>query len=463
MHNLPPSHPGDSFVRTNLDQHGNARRIWLLLTVLGLAATGIIVGTIILLPLHSKPIQPVVVHLTPTATYLPTYTLAPVPPTATATATATPDLSQAYPQPGWAIAGPHNATAVAFAPNNPTVGYACGPTVAIPYVSAQLSQSSSGGEDFSFAVRSAQGWGKWTSLNISAATCSLQVDPTNPQDVALLLNHCDLCLPGGASDLYRTEDGGAHWIQQIVPVDPKDPQGFSGFQDVFWAGDTLFADRFTAMGADQQMTHFILASRHGQALTWVDDALGLNWTHLGSVQATVNTTCYVDVWLPAANQGISSFLHYQSADGGLHWTPTRQFTTGADPIDLTLSSPDGHALIGSVTYPGTGGVYPSPHYYRSLNGGQTWQPFPSTIGDRQSFFLAPDGTLLYVELNANAHQVFRWDPGASAVTALGQPFPGQVTLSALEVDSRGHPVAIWAGHRGVGGLIASGLQQFVLK
>ena len=445
-----PKRPDDSFIQTNLEPGGLSPRKLTTLIALGLALAVVIVGTIVILPQldHSTPAG-VAVHLTPTATYLPTYTQAPAPPTPIGgyptvdpggirgvTPTTLP-----YPLPGWQVAGPNFATTIGFAPSDPQVAYACGPV-------ASTTTSSSTLVPIGIATKTAAGWGKPVTIANSAGCAPPSVNPQNPRDVIVLLNDCFTCAPTPAPHLYRSQDSGQTWKLQRAPADSTSPDGVEGFDRAAWAGGTLFAARDTST-AFFGVAHIIAASVNGQPLAWVDASLGLSSSKTAFIDLAVGTTCYISIDQFATPNTPPTTSTWLTSDNGKTWTPAANLQAGTVPLQLYGASPTGTSVI--ATQAQQPGAAESPYndvFYRSVDGMKTWQqlqslPAPYFIS---TLFPVDDGSAFaYGNGVASGNVLFKLLPGATQFTQLlTTTVPGNVALQAIQEDANGHAVAIWA-------------------
>ncbi len=405
------------------------------------------------------------VHLaqTPTSGYAitiyPTYTPGPPLPTWTPGGPADPNGGYKnginapppqFPQPGWRAIGPGFATGAAFSVSNPLIGYVCGPepfmnsTSGIPTAPMEIARTTDGGKTF----------GPATVLEISQA-CTLTIDPTNPDDVALLLNSCALgCAPSPPDDLFRTLDGGKTWTQLMVPADGTQTQSGSGFNKVLFAGNTLFAQSQLSY-SNGTNPHTVAASVNNGPLQWVDSAF-LTANQIPTLGFVFGTTCYLVVYTynTQTPQGSSppAVSWYSSTNGGVTWIASQPFSVHGVELTVIASDPHAHYLVGAdYTNPGV------QHNYISADSGKTWQPMPSvTNGSYTSvsdIFVVPDGTII---LKANlppgsSSGIFNLAMGSTTWQNIAMIASGP-DLVASTYDVNGHLTAVWA-NAGINGML----------
>ncbi len=391
---------------------------------------------------------------TPTSGYAitiyPTYTPGPLPPTWTPGGPADPNGGYKngvdapppqFPQPGWRAIGPGFATGAAFSVSNPLIGYVCGPepfpngASGIPTAPIEIARTTDGGKTF----------GPATVLEASQA-CTLTVDPTNPDDVALLLNSCiSGCAPSPPDDLFRTLDGGKTWTQLMVPADSTQTHSGSGFNRALFAGSTLFAQGQLSYDNGTN-PHTVAASVNNGPLQWVDSAF-LTANQMPTLGFAFGATCYMEVYTynTLTPQGSSppSVSWYSTTNGGVTWIASQPFSVHGVELTVIASDPQAHYLVGAdYTNPGV------QQNYISADSGKTWQPMPSIPNGSYAFvnniFIVPDGTIIsQANLPSGTTGISSLAPGSTTWQNIAM-IAGGPDLVATMYDVNGHLTAIWA-------------------
>lgn len=359
----------------------------------------------------------------------------PYPTAAPPTATPLPLLPPLVAAAGWAASStPSFAHAVAFAPSDPARAYACGAppatsALAPPGIIVALSVNAGG----VWAQRPTPASGKY---------CALSVDPLNPQDVALLVNTCNACLPRPANTLWRSRDGGQTWAQTVLPAgNPNsDPTQFG--DTLAWAGANLFA----TPGANLVPTHPLAVSRNGGAFQWVNETS--LFAGIADPQQSVSlltpvgvgATLYITLTFTTAKPQVTIA---RSSDGGQTWTRSLSSLapTFSVPIALTGGGTDGRTLVGTPY------LSSDSNTYRSLDGGRTWAAFPR-LGDGTVLSLltqAPDGIWYGLATNTARPGIYRLASAAAWTYLAPPPYVAEVTpLIAAQPDATGRAIRLWA-------------------
>jgi photosystem II stability/assembly factor-like uncharacterized protein len=181
----------------------------------------------------------------------------------------------------------------------------------------------------------------------------------------------------------------------------------------------------------------ILKSPNG-GVSWQVLANGqFEGTTLGSiaVHPTDLDIMYVSVWVgsPAASAGV-----YRSTDGGLTWQNTTMFHAGS-ATDVVVAKFSPNIVYAGLVANGQLGI-PTSGVYRSLNGGNSWEPMDGSLPS--SFFLggplggavriesASSNSIVYVTLfakdltGASSVSRFRTSDGGESWIGLA-PTPGE--------------------------------------
>lgn len=292
---------------------------------------------------------------------------------------------------------------------------------------------------------------------IASELCTLAVDDTNPQQLALMArttkpdpclanpctptpcaNTCQPCVdycgsPQQTFTLYRSANGGSTWMK-TAPL----PNGNQFTFDMAFAGSTLYVWTGTwptllaasVAGGPFQLINLSAyypppQQNNGQSY---QGSLHL-WPLIGQL--------YLPLPTPDAN------MYIVTADGGISWT-RRTFTMDGDPVALRQASGlDGRTLMGER-------IHTIGHLVLSLDGGSTWQPAPAPYPDfthgQMQCYVSADGRFLWF----NGYDAIRrlgvyWaKPGATAWTKiLDESQIQDISLDLVSYDASGHMVALW--------------------
>ncbi len=218
----------------------------------------------------------------------------------------------------------------------------------------------------------------------------VEIHPTNP-NVAFVAAIGDPFRPTSARGLYRTRDGGANWERVLFVSDS------TGAVDVeFNAGDSsiLYASMWRAERkpwtiVSGAMEGGIYRSTDGGS-TWAKLTNGLPTGLIGKSNVAVSKANPQRVYaLVEAKPGMGL---YRSDDGGNSFAlasanpqlTTRSFyytTISADPTNA------------DVVYAGAEG------YFKSTDGGRTWQTFRTPHGDNHDMWVHPSNGQVMIQAN----------------------------------------------------------------
>jgi hypothetical protein len=231
---------------------------------------------------------------------------------------------------------------------------------------------------------------------IASDLCTLAVDDTNPQHLALMTrittpDPClaamctptpcagacqpciDYCPPPAQQTLalYRSSDGGATW-QSGAPL----PDGVHFTSEIVYAGATLYAwtDTWPTLlatsVADGSFRLIDLSAYFPRPQSGSPSPPYQGSTHLWPVRGQL----YLPIPggdVPGGDLGNHFIL---SGDSGQSWTPGA-FTTDGDPVVLRPGSGlDGRTLMGER-------IHMTGFLVLSTDGGRTWQPAPAPYPD----------------------------------------------------------------------------------
>lgn len=386
-----PKEPGESFVVTSLDDGGFTLRplLWGASLVLVVA---VVAASVVFFARHAAPATPR--RVAPTG----------VPTTALPA--------------GWHEAGPLGTQAVAFAPSDAAIGYACG-------------RSAQG----IFTVRTQDGGNQWTPpalLNDPSSTCSVAVDPTAPDDVVV-----------NTGVVWRSTNAGATWHALALPnVKP----GLPAVSTIAWAGGTLFA----AFAWSPYYQHTLVASVAGGPFVAADPplvALGGDPSQL-TVQQLFGAGGSIYIGFSTAK--VNFDFHYaRRLNVGQTWQPVR-FAKGGLALFPVAETPDDRGIIAQSSTNLLALTY---------DGGATWttiaapnQGLPALLPAAAGSTAAPDGTLI-AEFRAAEHDQSNQTPVQFLFSQHGQwvawsshdpQHPIHVVADlTLTWDSHGHATHIW--------------------
>jgi photosystem II stability/assembly factor-like uncharacterized protein len=279
-------------------------------------------------------------------------------------------------------------------------------------------------------LRSADGGHTWSPAQVPGADALdfRDVEAFGATDAYLLAAG-----PGDASRIYKTTDGGMHWVRQFTNSNPK------GFFDcmAFWDENHGIAVGDPVLDAQGQLKFELIAT---------DD--GTHWNPLPSARLPValanegafaaSGTCIAtqgkkNVWFATGGAAARVF---HSSDRGQTWTVSETpITHGPDSAGIfSIAFRDArHGVI-------VGGDYKQPmqgtaNLAYTSDGGRTWQL--SSIAPQ--FYMSVVAFTLKKGLFAagTSHAAYISDSAASSWTHVWD-----FNLNALAVDSKGNAIAV---------------------
>lgn len=320
------------------------------------------------------------------------------PPTATPTAPSTA---------GWTtVAALASAQAVAFAPGNPLIGYACGTQSpgASTTPPVQFSATSDGGAT----------WSAFAATPATGANCTLRVNPTNAQDIVLTGTQSNPF----TNITYRSLNGGKTWAQLSFPgggnIDTGDP---------VWIGSTLYVAATSKSNPTNGYTgHELARSVNGGALALLTETTLVAGVPAGfqPYDLFANGTALYVTLIGAGPTVIAG-----TTNGGATWS---HFTAqGLPNLAFVLMAEDGKTLYSF----GNGG-------FVSTDFGHTWKAAPAGA-DLTNPTTSPDGTVAGVGADGTLwvlhHGATAWKSGLTLL-ASGTPF-------IITVSHGSTPAAVW--------------------
>lgn len=269
-----------------------------------------------------------------------------------ATETTAPTSSPSEAQISWSSIGPGGGgrlTSLAFAPPN---------TIYVGNDVGGVFRSLDGGKSFEIINNGLQNY----------VVLTIAVHPDYPSTIYL----------GTAGGLYVSEDNGEHWEWSRNGFPPIEPYGWSA--------------PITSLAIDPSNPEIIFAGvgdslrhRFGQGEIYKSEDGGEHWSIANTGSPSLHSEAIIYSILVHPQRSNEVFVStdygvYRSRDGGVNWEPrnvglphTNARKLIMDPTDpmvlyLTINSPPNEA-------PWQGGVY------KSIDGGNSWQPKTFGLGD----------------------------------------------------------------------------------
>lgn len=293
---------------------------------------------------------------------------------------------------------------------------------------------------------------------IASESCTLAVDETNPQRLALMTmvtktdpcmttactptpctGACQPCIdycppaPQRMFTLYRSGDGGMTWGSS----DPL-PDGAHLTPEIAFAGATLYSwtDTWpTLLAVSVAGSPFRLVNLSAYFPAPQNSGAYQGSTHLWPLRGQMY------VLIPG---GDYDNRYIVSNDGGASWT-RGAFTMGGDPVVLRPGSGlDGRTLMGER-------IHSIGHLVLSTDGGDTWQPSPAPYPDfshygQEQVYVSSDGSFIWFNgFDAGfGLGVYRARAGATAWTKILDATQIQdISVDLASYDANGHLAALW--------------------
>lgn len=208
--------------------------------------------------------------------------------------------------------------------------------------------------------------------------------------------------------VYRSVDGGAHWISVRIGLDLATVYGLT-------INPASPAQLYTAT-----FTHGVYKTLDNGD-NWFQSGLPMNKTWIVAISASHPDTLYTGTF----GDGV-----YRSADAGASWAHAQAGIRNAWITSLVSLPGSPVDLFASLN---GGGIYHSP------DGGQTWLDFSSNLPDRYINSLAVNsaGTILYAM--TDSHGLYRAPLSTGSWTASAANLPHTLETDPLYPDS--HPLA----------------------
>lgn len=288
------------------------------------------------------------------------------------------------------------------------------------------------------------------------------IHPDNP-DLVYVAAIGNPFAPNPERGVYRTQDGGATW-ELVLYISDK-----TGAVDLEFAPDDPTRIYATAWEAERKPWTILSGGMEGGVFRstnsgddWEQLTEGLPTGLRGKADLAVSAgdpdRVYVLIEAPAEEGGV-----YRSNDRGDTWSQVTDF----QPIrnrPFYYTNLHAHPVDPDTIWGMAEG------YYKSTDGGETWQSQRVPHGDNHDLWINPDHPLIHIQANDGGANVSR-DGGASWSTQNNQPtaelyqvdisdeypyrlYAGQQDNSTISVPSRavggrpGGPTAYWESHGG---------------
>jgi hypothetical protein len=344
---------------------------------------------------------------------------------------------------GWVMNALSPIQDIAWAPNDPSIAYACGiqsnpgqsdKSKSLPVTSQTTTihpnQSLSSGNGGIVTFGMSTNYGKSFQLNPTAFAgtgCKLIVNPTNAKALILLANTCSNCVPGSGYNLYQSLDSGQNWIRLVLPVDGDANTGDGAFAPtIAWLPDMVVVTPYFGNGVNT-VPHVLAASTNSGELSWIDSGFPGTYPH-----NTIKNLYASGDQLFAFYTDETDHPHFtESGDHGQTWhalTPTYN----NQPITLVQTSLDGKFWVGQCT---SGLVL-------SQDSGRTWKLLPTLTGKYVRLLVAMDGTVAAQTSN----NVAILAPGSGNWRQIGPPNGSDAQIIAFSYSPERTLLAIWANN-----------------
>jgi len=288
------------------------------------------------------------------------------------------------------------------------------------------------------------------------------IHPDNP-DLAYVAAIGNPFAPNPERGVYRTQDGGANW-ELVLYISDK-----TGAVDLEFAPDDPTRIYATAWEAERKPWTILSGGMEGGVFRstnggddWEQLTNGLPTGLRGKADLAVSAgdpdRVYVLIEAPEEQGGV-----YRSDDRGDSWYQVSDF----QPIrnrPFYYTNLHAHPVDADIIWGMAEG------FYKSSDGGESWQSQRVPHGDNHDLWINPDHPLVHVQANDGGANVSR-DGGATWSTQNNQPtaelyqvdisdeypyrlYAGQQDNSTISVPSRagggrpGGPTAYWESHGG---------------
>jgi photosystem II stability/assembly factor-like uncharacterized protein len=296
-------------------------------------------------------------------------------------------------------------------------------------------------ESLQSVLRSRDGGVSWTevSVGITGAIAALAVSPNSPSVYA------------GSQDsgIFRTDDGGDHWVRLFGPsdgraiaVDPTSSSVFVGAEagllrrsdDSNWNLLDIGLARVDlgALAFDPRTPSILYLGGEGcvfrsadAGATWIRGTEGLGNAYVQdlAIDPVTPTTLYA-----ATDSGV-----FRSGDSGTSWAPVNSGLTSLFIADLEIDPADP-----SIVY----AIAPEAGVFRTTNGGERWSAVNNGLTVTQGYSLAVDPVTSTVYAGTYGGVFRSSDHGSTWVAAAA----GLTTLSIYDVAlAPSLPTTLYAG------------------
>ncbi len=244
--------------------------------------------------------------------------------------------------------------------------------------------------------------------------------------------------------VYRTRDGGKSWRKVLYH---SDTVGFTDVELLPGNPDIVFA---SAWKAERKPWTILSGGTADEAGIWKSVDGGENWTKITDGLPT-GLTGKIDLAISAADSSIVYALVeavddagglYRSDDQGETFTQVSS-EEGIRNRPFYYTNVDVDPQDPEVVY------VMATNYYRSTDGGETWEEMEPPHGDSHDMWIHPDNPRHFIQGNDGGANV-TWNGGETWTTQFNQP---TVEIYQVEVDDQ-YPYWLYAGQQDNGTTIA---------